>query len=94
MLQETAEQKEKRIFEHYKKDLLVLAGYGKDDWLRFNCIEYTCSFPKIDPYKMAAVLVGWGIKIVFDDSSISRAENKRKENKVRRLVRAEQNGGK
>ena len=94
MLQETAEQKEARMFEAYKKDLLVLAGYGKDDWLRFICIEYTCSFPKIDPYKMAVELIGWGIKIVFDDSSISIAENKRKENKVRRLVGAEQNGGK
>ena len=98
MLQETAEQKEQRLFDFYKNDLLLLADDGKKNWkcacLRFNCIEYVCSFPKIDPYKMAAVLVGWGIKIVFDDSSISQAENKRKENKVRRLVRAEQNGGK
>ena len=86
MLNETAEQKEQRIFEFYKKELLVLAGYGKEDSLRFNCIEYTCSFPEIDPYKMAAVLVGYGIKIIFDDSSISKADNKRKENKVRRLV--------
>ena len=96
MLNETAEQKERRIFEFYKKDLLALADYGKNkgyyegDSLRFNCIEYTCSFPEIGPDKMAAVLVGFGVKIVFGDSAISKADNKRKENKVRRLV-VEQN---
>lgn len=82
MLNETAEQKEQRIFEHYKKDLLALADYGNKDHLRFNCIEYICHFPQIDPYIMAATLQTYGIRIDFDDSAISKAENERKRRKV------------
>lgn len=100
MLNETAEQKEKKIFEAYKRDLLVLADYCKnkdfyeEESLRFLCIQYKCSFPKIDPYKMAVALADYGINILFDDSAISKAENKKQERKFYSLLRAEQSKNK
>lgn len=84
MLNETKEQREIRIFNFYKKDLEKLNE--KNNFLRFNVIEYVCSFPKIDPYKMAAALSGEGIKIIYDDSSISKAENQKKERKVKKMI--------
>lgn len=84
MLNETKEQKEIRMFNFYKKDLEKLNE--KNNFLRFNVIEYICSFPKIDPYKMAATLSGEGIKIIYDDSSISKAENQKKERKVKKMI--------
>lgn len=84
MLKETKEQKENRMFNFYKKDLGELSR--KNNFLRFNVIEYVCRFPGIDPYKMAATLSAEGVKIVFDDSSISTAENKRKERKAKKLI--------
>ena len=84
MLIETKEQKENRMFNFYKKDLGELSR--KNNFLRFNVIEYVCRFPGIDPYKMAATLSAEGVKIVFDDSSISTAENKRKERKAKKLI--------
>ena len=84
MLNETKEQKEIRMFNIYKRDLEKLS---KDtNSVRFICIEYLCSFPKIDPYKMAAVLSTEGIKIVYDDSGISKAENEKKERKVKKMI--------
>ena len=94
MLSETAEQKERRIFEVYKNRLLVNAGYGKDDWTRFCVIQYLCYFPKIDPYKMAVALAEYGVKILFDNSAISKAENEQQERKFYRLLRAEQSTNK
>lgn len=84
MKNETKEQKEIRMFNFYKKYLEKLNE--KNNFIRFNVIEYVCSFPKINPYKMAATLSAEGIKIVYDDSSISRVENERKERKVKRLT--------
>lgn len=84
MLKETKEQKENRMFNFYKKDLGELSR--KNNFLRFNVIEYVCRFPGIDPYKMAATLSAEGVKIVFDDSSISAAENKKKERKVKKSI--------
>lgn len=84
MLNETKEQREVRMFNIYKNDLEKLS---KDtNYVRFICIEYLCSFPKIGPYKMAASLSAEGIKIVYDDSSISRAENEKKERKVKKMI--------
>ena len=83
MLNETREQKEQRIFNFYKKDLEKLA-INKE--IRFLCIEYVCSFPKINPYKMAALIVSDGFKVVFDDSSISQKENERKQKAVEKLT--------
>lgn len=91
MLNETPEQKEKRMFESYKRDLIRLHNTPPVlDSLRFPCVEYVCRCPQIDPYKMAAALVSEGIKIIFDDSAISKAENKRKENKLLRLLKEKQ----
>nr|DAN27846.1 MAG TPA: hypothetical protein [Caudoviricetes sp.] len=84
MRKETAEQKEIRIFNIYKKDLEKL---GKEHGqIRMNCIEYVCSFPKINPFKMAKTLKDDGYNILFDDSSISRAENEKKRRKVEKIA--------
>lgn len=84
MRNETAAQKEKRMFNFYKSDLERL---GKDvRSVRMNVVEYVCSFPKIDPYKMAAAIVSDGFEVLFDDSSISRRENERKRKAVEKLT--------
>lgn len=80
---ETTEEQKERVFNHYKNDLQNAAGEKE---LRFNCIEYTCSFPKINPFVMAASLVKDGFTILYDDSSISTTENRRKENQVKKLL--------
>ena len=84
MMGETAEQKKIRIFNLYKKDLEKLEKeHGQ---IRMICIEYVCSFPKINPFKMAKALKNSGHNVVFDDSSISRAENEKKKRKVEKFV--------
>ncbi len=80
---ETQKEKEIRIFNHYKSRLEKESS-GK---IRFICIEYLCSFPKIDPFVMAAAIVRNGYKILFDDSSISIRENKIKERKLEKLLK-------
>ena len=85
---------QKEIFEHYKKRLTDTAEATTPQKLRFNVIEYICYFPNINPYKMAAELRKEGYTIIFDDSSISRAENKAKENKLNRYGKATPNTGK
>lgn len=84
MRNETAAQKEKRMFIFYKSDLEKL---GKEvGSVRMNVVEYVCSFPEIDPYKMAAAIVSDGFEVLFDDSSISRRENERKRKAVEKLT--------
>lgn len=84
MRNETSAQKEKRMFNFYKSDLERL---GKEvGSVRMNVVEYVCSFPEIDPYKMAAAIVSDGFEILFDDSSISRRENERKRKAVEKLT--------
>ena len=84
MMNETAEQKEMRIFNFYKKDLEEL---GKEHGqIRMICIEYVCSFPKINPFEMAKTLKDDGYNILFDDSSISRAENEKKRRKIEKIA--------
>lgn len=84
MRNETAAEKEKRMFEFYKSDLERL---GKEvGFVRMNVVEYVCSFPEINPYKMAATLIFDGFKVVFDDSSISQKENERKRKAVEKLT--------
>ena len=73
---ETLEEKEARIFDHYKHDLIKL--HEQHQQIRFNVIEYMCSFPDIDPVKMGAALMLDGYNIVFDDSSISKTKNDQK----------------
>lgn len=82
MRKETEQEKETRIFNIYKNRIKNELG----ETVRFICIEYLCRFPKIDPYKMAASLSADDVKIVYDDSSISRAENKKKERKVKKMM--------
>lgn len=84
MMNETAEQKEMRMFNFYKKDLEEL---GKEHGqIRMICIEYVCSFPKINPFEMAKTLKDDGYNILFDDSSISRAENEKKRRKIEKIA--------
>ena len=84
MMNETAKQKEIRIFNFCKKDLEKL---GKEHGqIRMIVIEYVCSFPKINPFKMAKVLKDCGYNIVFDDSTISKAENEKKKRKVEKIA--------
>ena len=84
---ETAEEKQKRIFNHYKNRLInEVRNASESKNIRFNCIEYLCGFPKIDPFVMAASITKEGITIVYDDSSISKTENKAKENKVKKIL--------
>ena len=84
MMIETREQKENRLFNIYKKDLIKLASDEKK--VRFICVQYLCQYPKIDPYIMAASLIKSGIKIVYDNSATSIEENKKAERKVNRLL--------
>ena len=69
-------------FEYYKNRLVKECG--GDGRFRFNAIEFICSFPGIDPVEMAVALKKDGYGVVFDDSSISRGENLRKEKMVER----------
>ena len=84
---ETAEEKKETVFQHYKNRLIKeVRNTSGNENIRFICIEYLCGFPKIDPFVMAASLIKEGITIVFDDSSISRKENRRKEKQVNKLL--------
>lgn len=62
------------MFAFYKNDLMKLTKYNPSG-IRYNCIQYVCSFPGIDPAEMAASLQNDGFTILFDDSSISAKEN-------------------
>lgn len=84
---ETTEEQKERIFNHYKNRLTTEVRDGsKSENVRFNVIEYLCSFPQIDPFVMAASLIKDGIVILFDDTSISKKDNQAKERKVNKLL--------
>lgn len=68
------EDKQKRIFAFYKRDLIRISRTNPHG-IRFNCIQYLCQFPKINPVEMAASLQNSGFVILYDDSSISEKEN-------------------
>lgn len=84
MKNETTLQKEKRMFELYKSDLERLGT--EIGWVRMNVIEYVCSFPKIDPYKMSAAIISDGFEVLYNDSSISQKDNERKRKSVEKLI--------
>lgn len=84
MIIETAEEKRERIFGFYKRDLIKLTANNTRP-IRFNCIEYVCRFPKINPFEMAKALKNDGYDLVFDDSSISQKENDRKRKAVEKF---------
>ena len=84
---ETTEEQKERVFQAYKNRLTTEVRDGsKTENIRFNVIEYLCSFPKIDPFVMAASIVKDGITILFDDTSISKKDNQAKERKVNKLL--------
>ncbi|MCB6366637.1 hypothetical protein LI291_10680 [Intestinibacillus massiliensis] len=69
----TKSENQNRMFEHYKHRLIYEGGERQD--IRYNVIQYLCSFPGIDPVEMAASLQNDGFTILFDDSSISAKAN-------------------
>lgn len=73
------------IFNHYKN--YIINNSKELNYIRFCVIEYICSFPRIDPYQMAASIINNGYKVIFDDSTISKECNKRKERKVKNLMK-------
>ena len=76
MILSANEDKARRIFGSYKRDLIRTAEIsGRPQELRYNCIEYVCQFPGISPAEMAASLQNDGFTILFDDSSISAKAN-------------------
>lgn len=84
---ETTEEQEERVFQAYKNRLTTeVRNASISENVRFNVVEYLCSFPKIDPFVMAASIIKDGITILFDDTSISKKENQSKERKVNKLL--------
>lgn len=79
---------ESGIFKFYKNRLIKECGELCEGNIRFNVIQYLCSFPGLDPVEMAASLIWDGYQVLFDDSSISKKENARNRHLVERLVKA------
>ena len=76
MILSAKEDNGRRIFGSYKRDLIRTAEIsGRPQELRYNCIQYVCQFPGIDPAEMAASLQDDGFTILFDDSGLSTREN-------------------
>ena len=80
----------KEMFEAYKRRLMTEGAKPGDvkQFTRYTVIQYLCSFPKLDPDEMAAALINEGMRVDFDDSSISQRENAAHERRVRRLLQA------
>lgn len=84
---ETTEEQKERVFQAYKNRLTTeVRNASISENVRFNVVEYLCSFSKIDPFVMAASIIKDGITILFDDTSISKKENQSKERKVNKLL--------
>jgi len=75
---------EKRIFEHYKNRLINEGGRKEN--IRFNVIQYLCSFPRINPVEMAAALTTEGYSVLYDDTSITSAENEANKRRVDKML--------
>lgn len=82
---ETAAQRDIRLFDFYKRRLLALAG---GEPLRWVCVQYLCSFPRLSPYDMGAELMAEGVEIIYDDTAITRAENAAERRRVQRAYAA------
>ena len=80
------------MFQSYKADLLRQARKTNaadrffdgtvppiTGWTRYGVIQYVCSFPNLDPVRMAAAIMREGIKVYFDNMNISDRENKAQE---------------
>lgn len=67
----------------------MIEGRSKEhlnDPIRFITIEYFCSFTEINPYEMAVSLIQSGYTILYDDSSINKLENGKKEKRVNKIL--------
>lgn len=84
----SAAQRDARVFTHYKRRLLALAN-GKP--LRWICVQYLCSFPGISPYDMGAELMAEGVKLIYNNTAVSRAVNRAEQQKVQRACTAREN---
>ena len=91
------------MFQIYKADLLQQARKTNagdrffdgtippiTGWTRFSVIQYVCSFPKLDPVRMAAEMIREGIKVYFDNMAISDRENKMEERAVLREIKRQE----
>ena len=88
MILSAKEDEARRIFGSYKRYLIRTAEIsGRPQELRYNCIQYICQFPGINPVEMAASLQSDGFTILFDDSSISAKENAANRAAVNRAAR-------
>lgn len=78
------DEKQIRLKDHCVKELRRAAIEGrKDDMIRFCAIEYISHMHKQDPYEIAKELHDiYGYVILFDDTSISKEENKKKHRKL------------
>lgn len=81
-------RRDARIFSHYKRRLLALAD-GKP--LRWVCVQYLCSFPRLSPYDMGAELMAEGVKLIYNNTAVSRAVNRAEQQKVQRACTAREN---
>ena len=75
------------MFNFYKKELINVCSDVNPYGIRFNCVQYLCRFPGIDPIEMAASLQNDGYNILFDDSAISSKENAANRARVNRAAR-------
>lgn len=79
-----------QMFDAYKRRIMT-EGLRPGEVrlaIRYNVIQYLCSFPHLDPDDMAAAVIREGIEVKFDDSSISAADNAKHKRRVMRLVKA------
>lgn len=81
-------RRDARIFSHYKRRLLALAD-GKP--LRWVCVQYLCGFPGLSPYDMGAELMAEGVKLIYNNTAVSRAVNRAEQQKVQRACTAREN---
>ena len=83
------------IFQSYKQKILAQARNNsnsekffkgiippKTSWTRFCVIQHICSFPDIDPIRMAAEVAQNGIQVYFDNTAITEEKNVKLEIKV------------
>lgn len=78
------DEKQIRLKDYCVKELRRVAIEGtKDDMIRFCAIEYLSHMHKQNPYEIAKELRDvYGYVILFDDTAISREENKKKHKKL------------
>lgn len=63
------------MFDFYKRRIINEVANSNPFGIRFNCIQFLCAAPQLNPFLMAASLQLDGYTILFDDSSISHSEN-------------------